>query len=79
VIGCREHTDLNLETARRSLVLLVVLVGDGVEQCLQRGDRGGLLRLGAEPLLQGLLEPFDLAAGGGVAGAGVLLGDREPA
>ena len=28
----------------------------------------GLLGLAAEPLLHGLLEPFDLAAGGGVVG-----------
>ena len=34
---------------------------------------GGLDGLGAQPLLQGLLEAFDLAAGGGVVGAGVLL------
>ena len=32
-----------------------------------------------EPLLHGLLEAFDLAAGGGVVRAGVLLGDAEAA
>ena len=39
----------------------------------------GLVGLGAEPVLQGLLEPFDLAAGGGVVRAGVLLHDAEAA
>ena len=53
--------------------MVVVLVGEGVEQGLQLVDGGGLGGLGAEPFLHGLLEAFDLAAGGGVVGAGVLL------
>jgi hypothetical protein len=47
----------------------VVVDNKGVAGGLQLGDRGGLLRLGPEPLLQGLLEPFDFAAGGGVGSA----------
>jgi len=42
---------------------VVVLVGEGVEQGLQLGQGGGLGGLGAEPLFEGLLEPFDFAAG----------------
>ena len=56
---------------------VVVLVDEGVEQGLQLGDRGGLVGLGAEPVLHGLLESLDLAAGGGVAGSGVLLDDVQ--
>jgi hypothetical protein len=37
------------------------------------GDRDRLNRLGEQPLLHRLLEPFDLAAGGGVVRAEVLL------
>ena len=51
-----------------------VVVGDElVAEGLQLGDRSGLLRLGAQPFLQRLLEPFDFAAGGGVVRLGVLL------
>ena len=46
---------------------------------LELGDRGGLVGLGAQPRFQGLLEAFDLAAGGGVVGSGVLLDDAEAA
>ena len=35
----------------------------------------GLVGLGGKPFLQSLMESFDFAAGGGVAWAGVLLGD----
>ncbi len=52
---------------------VVVLVAEAVEEGLQLGGRGWLDRLGAQPLLHGLLEAFDLAAGGGVVGVGVLL------
>ncbi len=54
--------------------MLVVGVDEGVDLGLELGDRvgGGS---GAEVLLQGLLEAFDLAAGGRVAGSAVLLGD----
>ena len=55
--------------------VVVVLVGELVEQGLQLGDGGGLVGLGAQPLLHRLLEPFDLAAGGGVVRSGVLLDD----
>jgi hypothetical protein len=51
----------------------VVLGDEGVEEGLQFGDGGRLVGPGSEPLLQSLLEAFDLAAGGGVVGAGVLL------
>jgi hypothetical protein len=56
---------------------VVVLVDEGLEQGLELGEGGGLDGLGAEPLLHRLLEAFDLAAGGGVAGAGVFLDDVE--
>ena len=59
---------------------LVVVDGDeAVEQGLQLGDRGRLVGLGAQPRLEGLLEAFDLAAGGRVVGSGVLLDDAERA
>ena len=48
-------------------------------QGLQLGDRRWLVGLGAEPRLEGLLEAFDLAAGGRVVGSGVLLDDAEAA
>jgi len=54
---------------------VVVLVGEHVDQRLQLADRRGLPGLGAEPFLEGLLEAFDFAAGGGVVGSGVLLHD----
>jgi hypothetical protein len=46
---------------------------------LQLGDRRGLLGLGAQPGLHGLLEPFDLAAGGRMVWAAVLLDDAPAA
>jgi hypothetical protein len=52
--------------------------GEGVELGLQFGEgRGG--GLGAEPFLQGLLEPLDFALGLGVAGPAVFLGDAQAA
>ena len=54
---------------------VVVLLDEGVDEGLQLVDRGRLDGLGAQPFLEGLLEAFDLAAGLGVVGAGVLLGD----
>ncbi len=59
--------------------VLVVLDDEQVEQGLQFGDRGGLDGLGAQPLLQRLLDAFDLAAGGGVIWGAVLLHDAQPA
>ena len=41
----------------------VVLLGEGVRQGLEVGDGGGLVGLGAQPLLHGLLESFDLVLG----------------
>ena len=38
---------------------VVVFVAESVEQHLELGDRGGLDGLGAQPLLEGLLEPLD--------------------
>jgi hypothetical protein len=57
----------------------VVVVGapEPVEQRLQFVDRERLVGLGGQPVLEGLLEALHLAAGGGVAGSGVLL-DHAP-
>src|SRR3954451_5364065 len=59
--------------------VVVVVVDEGVEEGLQLGNRGGLVGLGAEPSFEGLVEAFDLAAGGGVVGPRVLLADSEAA
>ena len=59
--------------------LLVVEQDEGAEHDLQLVVGGRLLGLGAQPLLHRLLEALDLAAGGGVVGAGVLLVDVEAA
>ena len=56
---------------------VVVFVAESVEQHLELGDRGGLDGLGAQPLLEGLLEPLYLPAGRGVVGSGVLLDDVQ--
>jgi hypothetical protein len=54
-----------------------VVVGlEPVELGLQRGD-AGRSALAGEPLLEGLVEALDLAAGLGVVGAGVLVVDAE--
>jgi hypothetical protein len=45
--------------------VVVVLLDEPVQQRLQLGDGGWLDWLAVEPLLEGLLEPFDFAAGGG--------------
>ena len=55
--------------------VLVVGVDERVEPGLQLGQGGGLGGLAAEPLLQGLLEAFDLPAGGGVVGSGCRASD----
>lgn len=52
---------------------VVVLIDEGIDEGLELGDPGGLVGLLAEPFLHGLLEAFDLAAGGGVGWSGVLL------
>ena len=58
---------------------VVVLGPEPVDQALQLVGGAGLLGLGAEPVLHRLLEAFDLAAGGGVVGPGVLLHDVQSA
>jgi hypothetical protein len=59
--------------------LAVVDAGEGVQQGLELGRGGGLVRLCAEPVLHGLLESFNLALGLGVVRLAVLLGDAEAA
>jgi hypothetical protein len=56
--------------------LEVVDLDEPIELVLQGVD-GGRGELRAEPLLDGLVEAFDLAAGGRVIRAGVLLDDAE--
>ena len=56
--------------------LLVVLEDELVELCLELRDRRWC-RSSPEPLLQGLVEALYLAAGGGVVGTAVLLGDAK--
>jgi len=55
---------------------LVVVGGEAVEDDLEL-LAGGDGVLGVEELFEGLVEAFDLAAGLGVVGAGVLRGDAE--
>jgi hypothetical protein len=59
--------------------VVVVGVDEFVDEGLEFGDGVGCDGLGSEPLFQGLLEAFDFAAGGGVVGSGVLLGDVQSA
>ena len=59
--------------------VVVAGVDEAVDEGLQVGDGGGLIGLRAQPFLHRLLEPFDLAAGGGVVGRGVLLGHVQAA
>ena len=56
--------------------LLVVVVAELVELGLQGGE-GGRGVLAGEPVLQRLMQPFDLAAGLWVVGLGVGQGDAE--
>ncbi len=53
----------------------VVDVDERVQEGLQLAEGGGLLRLSAEPLLQGLLEAFSIALGLRVVRLAVLLRD----
>jgi hypothetical protein len=55
----------------------VVEAGELVEEGLEAGQGGGLGWLGAEPFLEGLLEPLDLALGLGVVRLAVLLAGAE--
>jgi hypothetical protein len=59
--------------------LLVVDGGEGAQQGLELGDRGGLGSLGGQPSFEGLLESLDFALGLRVAGPAVLLFDAEAA
>jgi hypothetical protein len=59
--------------------LVVVELDEVVAEVLELGGGGGLVGLGSQPVLERLLEPFDLAAGGRVVRAAVLLGDAEVA
>jgi hypothetical protein len=54
-----------------------VSLGEGVQECLELEDRRGLGPLGAQPPLEGLLEPFGFALGLRVVRLAVLLGDPE--
>lgn len=56
--------------------LVVVDGAEPVEECLELGEvlGGGLL---VEPAFEGLLESFDLPAGGGMVRSAVLLDDAE--
>jgi hypothetical protein len=55
--------------------LLVVDLDELLEQGLEPGDGGRAPGLCAQPVLEGLLETFDLAAGRGVVRSAVLLND----
>ena len=57
----------------------VVDRGEGVQQGLQLGDGLGLVPLGGQPFLEGLLEPLGFALGLGVVRAAVLLFHAEAA
>jgi hypothetical protein len=59
-------------------VWAVVVVGldEGIELGLKFGEGGGA-GVAGEPFFEGLVESLDLAAGGGVVGAGVDLSDPE--
>jgi hypothetical protein len=59
--------------------VLVVDLHELLQQQSQLLNGSGLDGLGAEPVLRGLLDAFDLAAGGGMVRAGVLLHDVEAA
>ena len=58
------------------LASVVVVVGELVQQCLERGQ-GRRGRAGVQPVLEGLVEAFDLALGLGVVRGAVLLRDAE--
>jgi hypothetical protein len=63
----------------RRRALGVADAGEGVQQGLEAGEGVGLVRLGAEPVLHGLLESFSFPLGLGVVGLAVFLGDAEAA
>ena len=55
----------------------VVVVDELVDEGLELVDGRGLTGLGPQPLLHGLLESFDLAAGGRMVRPGVLLAHAQ--
>ena len=57
--------------------VVVVDGGEGVQQCLELGEGGGLGILGGEPVLEGLLEPLGFALGLRVVRFAVFLGDAR--
>ena len=57
----------------------VVQGGEGVQQGLQLSERGGLGYPGVQPVLEGLLEPLDLALGLGMVRLAVFLPDAQAA
>ena len=59
--------------------VVVVFVDELVELGLEFGEGRCFGVLLLEPAFEGLVEAFDLAAGGGVVGGGVDLGDSEAA
>ena len=73
--GCRRRRVSAVERSVWSSV--VVFVDERVELVLEFGDGVGLRVWAPKPFLEGLVEPFDLPAGGGVVGSGVLLFDLE--
>jgi hypothetical protein len=56
--------------------IVVVGLDEGIELALEFGQGGGA-GLAGQPFFEGLVESLDLAAGGGVVGGGVDLGDPE--
>jgi hypothetical protein len=54
---------------------VVVFIGEFVQEELKLLEGFWLMRFGAQPFLQGLLEPLHFALGGGVVGAAIFLGD----
>jgi len=59
--------------------LVVADAGEGVQEGLELGEDGGLGGLGAEPVLEGLLEPLHLPLGLRVVRLPVFLPDSEAA
>lgn len=57
--------------------VVVVRVPEGLQVGVELVEGLGLVGLPGQPHLGGLLEPFDLAAGGGVVRSGVLLSHAQ--
>ena len=56
---------------------VVVFFGEFIQEELKLLEGFWLVGFGAQPFLQGLLEPLHFALGGGVVGAAIFLGDVE--